>query len=182
MNSIESRNNTSLRRLLLIVMLSSAGGVSSALVSRAAKLLAVIPLPYPLAGQFLSGLHVVWLILAAFLVKSKGSALMTGTLKGLVEVFFSQSNVFVFLLSFTEGFVVEAVMGSLGRTRAISIYLAGGLSSASNLLIVGIFFLPPFPVFVYLVLFLVSFLSGILFGGYLTNKIIKIIRNNTLLG
>ena len=166
-------NKRPMSRILLIAMLSSAGGVSSPLVSRAARLLSLIPLTFPVASQFLSGIHVMWLVLAAVLVRSKGSAAGTGLLKGLIEMLLNGGNVLVFLLSFTEGLVAETVMDTVRGAGAASIYLAGGLSSASNLLIVSLFFLPQLPFYVYAAMFAVSFASGLLFAGCLSSRIVR---------
>lgn len=168
-------NMRSLNKIMLIAMLSSAGGASSFLVSRGATLLSLIPFTYPVASQFLSGLHVTWLILAAVLVRSKGSVIGTGLLKGLIEMLLGGNNVFALLLSFTEGLVAETVFATFQNTRTVSVYLAGGLSSASNLIIVTLFFLPQLPFWVYAAMFVASFASGLLFAGYLSSQICKVL-------
>jgi len=170
---LKSENSRPLNKLLLIAMLSSAGGASSFLVSRGARLLSLIPLTYPVASQFLSGLHVTWLILAAVLTRSKGSAIGTGLLKGIIEMLLGGNNVFALFLSFIEGVVAEIVIYTFQCAGTVSIYLAGGLSSASNLTIVSLFFLPQLPPWVYTAMFAASFISGLFFAGYLSNEIVK---------
>jgi len=106
----------------------------------------------------------------------KGSATATGTLKGLIEAsLFSHLGLFSFAVSLIEGVVADVVLTLLKKKHIFSVYVAGGLSSASNLLIVQLFFLPPLPILIYVLAYFVAFLSGLLFGGYLTTKVLKVI-------
>jgi hypothetical protein len=90
----------------------------------------------------------------------------------------SHLGVFSFAVSLTEGAIVDFVFAFLKKNRTFSVYIAGGLSSASNLLIVQLFFLPPLPISVYVLAYFAAFLSGLLFGGYLTTKVLKVIPAN----
>jgi energy-coupling factor transport system substrate-specific component len=129
--------------------------------------------------QLLSGLHVFWLVLVALLVRTRGSAAIAGTLKGLIEAsLFSHLGLFSFAVSLLEGVVADVVLALLKRNRTFSVYVAGGLSSASNLLIVQLFFLPSLPLLIYALTYFAAFLSGLLFGGYLTTKVLKVIPLN----
>jgi ABC-type thiamin/hydroxymethylpyrimidine transport system permease subunit len=122
---------------------------------------------------------VFWLILAAMMVSIHGSATAAGALKGLVEAsLFSHLGVFSFAVSLTEGVVVDFVFVLLKKNRTFSVYAAGGSSSASNLLIVQLFFLPSLPILIYALAYFAAFLSGLLFGGYLTTKVLKVIPAN----
>jgi ABC-type thiamin/hydroxymethylpyrimidine transport system permease subunit len=170
---LKSENSRPLNKLLLSAMLSSAGRVSSFLVSRGARLLSLMPLTYSVASQFLSGLHVMWLILAAVLTRSKGSAIGTGLLKGIIEMLLSGSNVFALFLSSIEGLVAKTVIDAFQGTGSVLIYLAGGLSSQSNLIIVSLFFLPQLPPRVYAAMFAASIISALLFAGYISDQIVK---------
>ena len=74
------------RGLALIIVFSSLGAVVSVPVGHLGNFLKTIPvLPFGV-GQFLAGVHVLWIVLAATLVGKKGSGTMTGILKGLVEM------------------------------------------------------------------------------------------------
>lgn len=151
----------------------------SVLVGYAGQLLSSITLFPFVTPQLLAGLHVLWLTTAALLVNKKGTATATGALKGLVEAsLFSHLGVFSFAVSLLEGAVVDFVFALLKKNRTFSVYIAGGLSSASNLLIVQLFFLPPLPILIYALAYFAAFLSGLLFGGYLTIKVLKVIPAN----
>jgi len=109
-------------------------------------------------------------------VPKHGSATTAGALKGLIEAaFFSHLGLFSFLVSLLEGAVADVVFAFLKREHKATIYVAGGLSSASNLLIIQFFFLPPLPIPIYASAYFAAFLSGLLFGGYLTTKVLKAI-------
>jgi ABC-type thiamin/hydroxymethylpyrimidine transport system permease subunit len=134
--------------------------------------LATFPVAFP---QLLSGLHVFWLVLAALLVRTWGSATFTGALKGLIEAsFFSHLGIFAFVVSLVEGAVVDLVFMLLKRDSAVAVYIAGGFSSASNLLVVQFFFLPPLSLEIYGLAYGAAFLSGVLFGGYLAKKVFSV--------
>jgi hypothetical protein len=82
------------------------------------------------------------------------------------------------ILRFLEGVVADVVLALLRRNRAFSVYVAGGLSSASNLLVVQLFFLPSLPILICALAYFAAFLSGLVFGGYLTIKVLKVIPSN----
>jgi hypothetical protein len=65
--------------------------------------------------------------------------------------------------------VIDAFQG----TGSVLIYLAGGLSSQSNLIIVSLFFLPQLPPRVYAAMFAASIISALLFAGYISDQIVK---------
>jgi ABC-type thiamin/hydroxymethylpyrimidine transport system permease subunit len=171
-----SNNRTSLRNLGVLIVLSSLGGITSVLVGYSAQLLSPITLSPFVTPQLMSGFHVFWLILAALMVPRLGSATTVGALKGLIEVsFISHLGPFSFLVSFLEGAVADLVFAFLKRGHKVTAYAAGGLSSASNLLVVQIFFLPPLPLIVYALAYCAAFLSGVLFAGYLATRVLKVV-------
>ena len=148
----------------------------SVLVGYGSQLLSLITLFPFVTPQLLSGLHVFWLTIASLLVDKKGSATMAGAVKGLIEAsFFSHLGAFAFAVSLLEGAVVDVVLAVFKKKHKAAIYLAGGLSSASNLIIVQFFFLPPLPLPVYAMAYSAAFLSGLVFGGYLARQVLKII-------
>jgi ABC-type thiamin/hydroxymethylpyrimidine transport system permease subunit len=155
------------------------GGLTSVFVGYAGQLLSAITLFPFVTSQLLSGLHVFWLILAAAMVSTRGSAAVTGALKGLIEAsLFSHLGLFSFLVSLLEGAVADTVFAFLKRKHEITVYFAGGLSSASNLLIVHLFFFPPLSIPIYVLAYFAAFLSGLPFGGYLTTKVLRVILAN----
>lgn len=165
--------------LAVILIFSALGGVNSVLLGYAGRLLSMLTMSSFIVPQLLSGLHVFWLVLVALLVRTRGSATIAGTLKGLIEAsLFSHLGVFSLAVSLIEGAVVDLVFVFLKKNRTFSVYIAGGLSSASNLIIIQLFFLPPLPILIYALAYFAAFLSGLLFGGYLTTKVLKVIPAN----
>ncbi len=177
--SLRSDKRNNLRDLAALLVLSSLGGSTSVLVGYAGQLLSSVTLFSFAAPQLLSGFHVFWLILAAMMVPMLGSATVAGALKGLIEAsLFSHLGPFSFVVSLLEGAVADLVFALLKREHKATVYFAGGLSSASNLLVVQLFFLPSLPLMVYALAYSVSFLSGLLFGGYLSMQVLKAIPAN----
>lgn len=170
------RRFTSLE-LSFIIILSALGGAVSVPIGRIGDLLKTIPgIPFG-SSQALSGLHVIWLVLAAGLVKKTGSGTMTGVLKGLIELcLFSFHGIFVLLISTVEGLIVDAVFIFARRNNTPSICLAGGLSSASNVAVLQLILLPRLPAAILAFMYLTSFISGVAFGGYLSKRILDVAR------
>ena len=145
-------------------------------IGHAGNLLKAVPgLPVG-SSQARSGLHVLWLVLAAALVRKPGAGTMTGILKGLVEMsLFSYHGVIVLLMSALEGFMVDLVLTLIRRIDTRSICLAGGLSSASNVAVTQFLIVPHLPKAVFAFMYLTSFISGLLFAGYLGRRVLDII-------
>lgn len=134
------------------------------------------------SSQALSGLHVLWLILASVLVRKNGVGTITGIIKGLVEMcLFSYHGVFVLIMSAVEGLVVDIVLALLRRVNTLSLCLAGGLSSASNVSVTQFIIAPQIPFFVFAFMYLASFFSGIFFAGYIGKRVLDIISSSNLL-
>ena len=178
----QSNRRFTSRELSLIIILSSLGGAVSVPIGYAGNLLKTVPgIPIG-SSQLLSGLHVLWLVLAAALVRKTGSGTMTGVLKGLVEAFlFSYHGVFVFIMSALEGLMVDLVFAVFGRKKPSSIYLVGGLSSASNVSVTQFIIAPQLPLFVFAFMYIASFISGLFFAGYLGKHVLDIISSSSLL-
>ncbi|HEX9861803.1 MAG TPA: ECF transporter S component [Candidatus Bathyarchaeia archaeon] len=167
------------KNLAVILIFSALGSVSSVLVGYAGRLLATFTMFSFVVPQLLSGLHVFWLVLTALMVPTRGSATVTGALKGLIEIsLFSHLGIFSFAVSLTEGIVVDLVFAIIKKRHKLSVYVAGGLSSASNIIIIQVFFLPAQPTLIYASAYFAALLSGLLFGGYLTTKVQKTIPVN----
>jgi ABC-type thiamin/hydroxymethylpyrimidine transport system permease subunit len=176
---LKAERRIRVKSLAVLLLFSAVGGVNSVLVGYAGSLLSALTASSFVVPQLLSGLHVFWLVLLALLVPTRGSATAAGALKGLVEAsLFSHLGIFSFAVSLIEGAVVDLVFALLKKNSTFSVYVAGGLSSASNLLIVQLFFLPSLPILVYVSVYFAAFLSGLLFGGYLTTKVLKVIPTN----
>lgn len=162
------------RELSLIIVLSALGGGVSVPLGYAGSALNALPfMPFG-TPQLLSGVHVLWILMTGSLVPRVGASALTGILKGLVELtFFSQHNFVVLLISSAEGLVMEAGLLLLGR-RGLTPYVAGGLSSSSNVLVLQLTFLRGLPLPIIAYMYAASFISGALFAGYLGGRALKI--------
>jgi len=169
------------RELSLIIIFSALGGAASVPIGHLGNLLKTIPgIPFG-SSQALSGLHMLWIVLAAVLVRKRGSGTMTGVLKCLVEVFLlSYHGVFVLLISSVEGVIVDVVLTVLRRVNSPSICLAGGLSSASNF-VAQFILVPHFPKAVLAFMYLTSLISGLLFADSLGKRVLEIVSSNPLI-
>jgi len=157
-----------------MIVLGALGGVASVILGYAGRLFTLIPFLYPILSQTLSGLHVFWLILAAILTRRGGAGMVTGILKGLVEAFLSSHlGVLVIFISIVEGLFIDMILYVLGKNKLSSIYVASGLSSASNVIV--LISVVKFPEVIFFFMFLSSFLSGLVFGGYLGEYVFKIL-------
>lgn len=162
------------RELSLIIILSALGGAVSVPIGYAGNLLKTVPLP-PGTSQILSGLHVIWILLAGSLVRRPGSSTVTGILKGLIELtLFSYHSILVLLISAVEGAVMDLALALLGRRKTGSICLACGLSASTNVIVVWLTVLTKLPLPVVAYMYVISFISGVLFAGYLGKRALKI--------
>jgi ABC-type thiamin/hydroxymethylpyrimidine transport system permease subunit len=129
----------SLHELLVMAALAALGGVTSAAMSMV-RAAAHAALGFPGGMQFLAGLHVLWLVLAVGLVRKPGAAIITGLLKGAVELLSGNPHgLLVVLYCALAGLGVDAVWLLLGRRHhPITYVLAGGVGSASNVLVLPI--------------------------------------------
>ena len=92
------------RDLLVIAVLSGIGGVMSTYIGYLGNLLnRLFGIPFG-AGQFVSGLHVFWFILAAGLIRRPGAATAACLLKGVIELLTSSTHgVAIILVSLIQG-------------------------------------------------------------------------------
>jgi ABC-type thiamin/hydroxymethylpyrimidine transport system permease subunit len=166
------------RKFMIMIILSALGGVSSVAVGYAGSFLSFVPLG-PVSGQLLAGLHVFWLVLVAALIRSGGAATTAGALKGIIELLLpNHLGAFVLLISLLEGVVVDLSLLPFKRASPVIIFVASGLSSASNIVVLQVFqILPPnLPLAVYAAMYSASFMSGLLLGGYLSLKTLNVIK------
>jgi ABC-type thiamin/hydroxymethylpyrimidine transport system permease subunit len=167
-----STEKLGLRRLSFLAMISTMGGITSVVVGHAAVILSTIPLLSSAASQLLSGIHVFWLIVAAFVVKGRVTGTTTGALKGLVEAFLSSNlGLFVLIVSIVEGIVVDSVFAISEKRKRYSVYIAGGISSASNVAVLQFIVLPAISPIVFGLMYITSFISGICLGGILAKHV-----------
>ncbi|MGI6308130.1 MAG: ECF transporter S component [Dethiobacteria bacterium] len=165
------------RDLLIIAILSGIGGVMSTYVGYLGNFLnRLFGVPFG-AGQFLSGLHIFWIILAAGLVRLPGAATAAGLLKGVIELFTGSTHgVAIVFVSLAQGLFVDLVLLLL-RRHSLPVYaLAGGMGSASNVLVFQALYFSGAPLSYILFIAGLSFFSGILFGGGFGHGVLEIVR------
>lgn len=156
------------RDLVTIAVLSALGGALSTFVGYLGLLLnTTVGTPFG-AGQFLSGLHVFWIVLAAGLIRKTGSATATGLLKGLVEFFTGSTHgIVVVLVSLIQGLIIDIGFYAIGQRDSLPLWcIISGFAAASNVIIFQLFFFSGAPLIFLVLLIILAFSSGIIFGGY----------------
>jgi energy-coupling factor transport system substrate-specific component len=159
----------STREVATIAILAALGGVMSAYVGYLGVLLnKLVGTPFG-AGQFLAGLHVLWMVLAVVMTNRVGAATSTGLLKGTVEMLAGSSKgVLVILLSLVAGLIVDAVWALAPRRGMHAAVMAGALATCSNV-VMFLLFTSTYAglLWLFLLLMAVSFVSGVIFAGLL---------------
>jgi ABC-type thiamin/hydroxymethylpyrimidine transport system permease subunit len=168
------------RELALIIILSALGGAVSVPLGYAGNLLNMVPiLPFG-SPQILSGIHVLWLLLARLLTRKTGAATLAGAVKGLVELsLFSFHGVQVLPISIVEGIVLDLVLSVPGRPSSARVAVAGGLSASSNVVVLWLLLLQGLSPLVIVFMWLLSLVSGVVvgcFGEYVSRRVASIIK------
>ena len=163
-----------------IAILSSLGATLSVSANYAGDILKAMPfLPFG-SKQLIAGIHVLWITLAISLTGKTGTGTVTGILKGLVEMtLFSSHGATVIIISTLQGMIVDVVYGLLKENR-YSIYIAGGLSSMSNVAVIQFLLLFSFPSSVFAVMYASAFISGVLFSGLIGVRVKNIVSRMNL--
>ncbi|MDG6220230.1 MAG: ECF transporter S component [Candidatus Thermoplasmatota archaeon] len=158
----------STRDLVIIAVLGSLGGVLSTYIGYLGNLVNhVLGVPFG-AGQFMAGLHVFWIVVGYGLIRKTGSATAIGLLKGVVEMLTGSTHgaVIVFV-SLVQGLLVDGGMLFGGKRDVLPvIYLTAGFAAASNVFVFQILYLAAVPLAYIMVMSMLAFSSGIIFGGY----------------
>ena len=143
--------------------------------------LSVLPFGSP---QILSGIHILWPLLARLITRKKGSATFAGAVKGFVELsLFSFHGIQVLPISIVEGVIIDLVLIVPGRGSLVKVAIAGGLSASSNVLILWLLLLQGFSSLVIALMWLLSLVSGVIvgcFGMYISRQGASIIGPNSL--
>lgn len=171
------RHHFTTKDLVTIALLSALGGVLSTYIGYLGNMVNhVIGVPFG-AGQFMAGLHVIWIMLALGITRRKGAATMTGLLKGIIELFLGSTHgVVIIVVSLVQGLIPDIVLLSdKAKTdrNPMTYALAGGLSSASNVLVFYSFFLSGVPIVLIAMLCMLAAASGIIFGGWLVLEMLE---------
>ena len=171
------RGLLSTKDLVTIALLSSLGGVLSTYVGYLGNLMNhMVGVPFG-AGQFLAGLHVVWIVLAIGLTKKRGAGTVTGIVKGIVELFTGSTHgIVIVVVSSVQGIVADTVLFS-NRAKEkrdyVSYTMAGGLASAMNVIVFQAFFFAGVPWVLIAMLCMLAFASGMIFGGWLSIEMLE---------
>lgn len=161
----------STRDLLVMAALASLGGIAGTYINALGDAVQSV-LGFAGTTQWAAGLHVLWLVLAAGIVKKPGTGTITGVLKGFVELLTGNTHgLLVLLVNLIAGVLVDLSLIPFGRKRNAWAYaFAGGLAAASNVFVFQLFASLPADLLAYGALALVgavAFISGVVFAGIL---------------
>lgn len=161
----------STRDLLVMAALASLGGIAGTYINALGDAVQSV-LGFAGTTQWAAGLHVLWLVLAAGIVRKPGTGTITGILKGAVELLTGNTHgLLVLLVDLVAGVLVDLGLLPFGKKRNLLAYaFAGGLASASNVFVFQLFASLPADILAYGALALVglvAFLSGVVFAGVL---------------
>ena len=170
------------RDLLLMAALAALGGISSTYINFIGDFFQSF-LGFAGTTQWAAGLHVLWLVLAVGLTKKTGAGTITGILKGGVELFSGNTHgLLVVLVDLVAGILVDLGMLPFRKRDHWTAYaLAGGLASASNVLVFQLFAAIPADILTFGLIgliTLVSFLSGVVFAGILGFGLLVTLRRS----
>ena len=170
------------RDLLLMAALAALGGISSTYINFIGDFFQSF-LGFAGTTQWAAGLHVLWLVLAVGLTKKVGAGSITGILKGGVELFSGNTHgLLVVLVDLVAGFLVDlGILPFRRRDHWTTYALAGGLASASNVLVFQLFAAIPADILTFGLIgliALVAFLSGVVFAGVLGSGLLVTLRRS----
>jgi energy-coupling factor transport system substrate-specific component len=175
-----SKSYFSNREWLVIGVLAVVGGMSSVALGKGGPYLCSrVAIPGGL--QAFAGVHVLPLVIVAGLIRRPGAATVAGLLKGGVELLAGSGHGLVVLgFAGLAGLVVDAVF-LLARRRGgvMRTLVAGGLGSASNVVVLGLAAGLPYackPALALPWLVGISFGSGVVFAGGLGWAILEGLR------
>ncbi|UCE90771.1 MAG: ECF transporter S component [Methanobacteriota archaeon] len=183
---MRGRWRLSTKDLVTIALLSALGGVLSTYIGYLGNLMNhVVGVPFG-AGQFMAGLHVLWIMLAIGLTRRKGAGTVTGLVKGIVELFSGSTHgIVIVLVSCFQGVVADAVMFSnkAKEEKGYTTYaVAGGLSAATNVIVFQALFFSGVPWLLILMLCMLAFASGMIFAGWLSIEMLSAVERIGILG
>ena len=164
------------KQLSLIIVFSALGAIASVPIGHLWNYMKTLPFLPLGAGQILAGLHLIMVVLSALYARRPGAAAMTGAVKGLAEaVLFSFHGSPVIIMSAVQGAIIDVVLAIFGsNTKAV---LVGcGLVAASNVVFIQFFLGNSFPFAVYVLMYALSTISGVVLGGYAGNKLFKMVE------
>ena len=165
------------KELSIIITFSAIGAILSVPIGHLGNYLKTVPILPLGTGQILAGLHLVMITLTALRLRKPGVATITGLVKGLVEaVLFSFHGLPVIVMSGVQGFIIDIFFQIFWYDSKIGSALACGVSALSNVLFIQLFLGMPFPASVYSLMYILSFISGVLLGAYPSQLLHKMIN------
>ncbi len=173
---MKGRYYFSTKDLVTIALLSALGGILSTYIGYLGNMVNhIFGVPFG-AGQFLAGLHVLWIMLALGITKKKGVGTMTGVLKGIVELFMGGTHgIVIVVISAVQGMLADALLFSdkaKAERAVVPFAVAAGISSASNVIVFQLFFFSGIPLILIAMLCMLAAASGIIFGAGLSIEMI----------
>ncbi|MDD4903884.1 MAG: ECF transporter S component [Candidatus Bipolaricaulis sp.] len=177
----EMRHRFDVRDIVLMALLSAVGGVLSTYIGYLGNLVnRLFGVPFG-AGQLISGLHIVWPLLARALVGRFGAGTLTGLTKGAVELFTGGTHgVVILLVSAVEGLFVDLGLGVTRRRGLLITMIAGALASASNVLVFQAVYFSGVSASFLALMTGAALVSGAVFGGYLAWDIERVLVTSRL--
>ncbi len=177
---VRKRYYFSTRDLLILAALAALGGVTGTYINAIGDVFQSV-LGFAGTNQWAAGLHVLWLTLAVGLTGKPGSGTVAGILKGAVEFLSGNTHgLLVVLIDVIAGLLVDLGFLPFRDKDSLPAYgLAGGLASASNVLVFQLFAALPADMLAYGAMLLVAVVagaSGVLFAGFLGRALVNALR------
>jgi len=165
------------RDLLIMAVLVALGGIASTYINALGDAVHAV-LGFPGATQWVAGLHVVWIVLAIAITGKPGTGVITGALKGAVELMSGNTHgLIILLINLVAGLLVDFGFLIFRNKRSLFPYLiAGGLATGSNVLVFQLFATLPANILAataIVILFFVALVSGLVFSGFVPFLLIK---------
>ena len=160
--------------------LAAVGGITSTYINMIGDFFQSF-LGFAGTTQWAAGLHILWLMLAASMIRKPGAATTAGVIKGIVEFLTGNTHgLIVLIVNIAAGLIIDLVLiGNKQKRINLSFCLAAGISSASNIIVFQFFAAFPSDVLVLLAIIstsVVSFVSGVVFGGLLVRALLTAIE------
>jgi energy-coupling factor transport system substrate-specific component len=170
----------STRDLMMMAALAAVGGITSTYVNMIGDFFQSF-LGFAGTTQWAAGLHIIWLMLAASMIRKPGAATTAGVIKGIVEFLTGNTHgLIVLIVNITAGLIIDLILiGNKQKKLNFSFYLAAGVSSASNIIVFQFFAAIPSDVLTLIAILstsMVSFGSGVVFGGLIVRTLLTAIE------
>ena len=164
-----------------MAVLAALGGVTSTYINTVSDAVHAI-LGFPGSSQWAAGFHIIWIVLAMGITGKPGTGILTGILKGGVELMSGNSHgVIILLVDLVAGLFVDfGFFFSRNKQSLWPYLLSGGLASGSNVLVFQIFATLPQNIVAagaIAILFLIAFVSGAIFGGLIPKLLVNSLTN-----